>query len=80
MTVFHYLFAIEYLKAALKLPIIMDSFDTENFEDLMEKANSTVKLVNLIFYILNLLTIILQMSLINVTESSIIFIAGNVAL
>ena len=58
----------------------MDSFDTENFEDLMEKANSTVKLVNLIFYILNLLTIILQMSLINVTESSIIFIAGNVAL
>ena len=68
------------MKAALKLPIIMDSFDTENFEDLMEKANSTVKLVNLIFYILNLLTIILQMSLINVTESSIIFIAGNVAL
>ena len=68
------------MKAALKLPIIMVCFDTENFEELMEKANSTVKLVNLIFYILNLLTIILQMSLINVTESSIIFIAGTVAL
>ena len=58
----------------------MDCFDTEDFEDLMEKANSTVKMMNLIFYSLNLLTIILQMSLINVTESSVIFIAGTVAL
>ena len=80
MTVFHYLFSIEYLKAALKLPIIMDSFDTNHFQYFMERANATVNLVNVIFFILTLLTIILQMSLINVTESDIIFIAGTVAL
>ena len=68
MTVFHYLFAIEYLKAALKLPIIMDSFDTNNFEYLMEKTNSTIKVVNFIFCLLLLLVIILQMSLIHVTQ------------
>ena len=46
----------------------------------MEKANSTVKWVNYIFCLLSMLTAILQMSLINVTESEIIFISGTVTL
>ena len=80
MTIFHYLFAAEYLKAALKLPIIMDRFDKNDFEYRMEKANSTVNLVNFIFILLSGLFIVLQIILISVTKSAIIFISGTVAL
>ena len=77
MAVFHYVFAVEYLKAALKLPIIMECFDTEDFERRMEKANLTVKVVNYIFYLTSLLIIIVQMSLFN---TAMIFTSGTVAL
>ena len=80
VTAFHYLFSIEYLKAALKLPIMMAVFDTQDFEYCMEKANSTVNLLNLIFCVMSALVIVLQVCLLTVMQSAIIFICGTVLL
>ena len=47
---FHWTFAIEYLKALLKLPIILDIFDV-NADKQLRRAKMITRVATLIFYL-----------------------------
>ena len=76
---FHYMFSIEYLKAAMNLPIFMN-FYAKDTSHKLEDNKRIINLMNFVFTLLTCTVLALQMSLINVTKSNEIFIWGNLGL
>ena len=76
---FHYVFSIQYLKAAINLPIIMDIFDRET-ETRLKNSKTTIRLLHICTTLLVTVCLIVQMSLINVTKSDQIFAWGILTL
>ena len=66
---FHYVFSIQYLKAAINLPIIMDIFNKET-EARLKNSKMTIELLHICVTLLVIVFLVAQMSLINVTKSN----------